>query len=61
MESHISRELREYTEMLEAQLAEAQALKLKNTKAGALRLRKRSLLLDKANKAIRKTTIAEIG
>lgn len=61
MESAISKELREYLELLEAQTAEAEALKVKPTKAGALRLRKRSLVLDKANKSMRKTTISEIG
>lgn len=61
MESTISKELREYLELLEAQTAEVEALKVRPTKAGALRLRKRSLVLDKANKSMRKTTISEIG
>lgn len=61
MESELSLALREYAEALEAQLKEVNALRAKQTKAGALRTRKNSLALAAQGKDIRKITIAEIG
>lgn len=61
MESEISVLLREYNELLETQLKEVVALQTKQTKAGALRMRKRSLELATAGKELRKVSIATIG
>lgn len=54
-------ELVQYEQALEAQLTEVQNLSAKGTKASAKRVRKNSLSLDKQGKALRKSTVANIG
>lgn len=61
MESEINTLLREYQDALEAQVKEVAAQRVKQTKAGALRMRKRSLELATAGKELRKVSIAVIG